>query len=110
MSGYDLSQLNTLYHFIQIKLYLAVFSYLRNIMGANSIDISQYRSRIGTFAGKKSTCNKSQVSSGNKFKTNTAMESFIILSYLLVLSNVIQTLLIISGLEMNPGPFNLGKK
>ena len=79
-------------------------------MGASSIDISQYRSRIGTFVGKKSICTKSQVSSGDKCKTNTAMESFIILSCLLVLSNVTQTLLIISGLEMNPGPFNLGKK
>ena len=79
-------------------------------MGANSIDISQYRSRIGTFAGKKSTCNKSQVSSGNKLKTNTLMESFIILSYLLVLSNVTQKLLIISGVELNPGPLTLGRK
>ena len=79
-------------------------------MGANSIDISQYRSRIGTFVGKKSTCNKSQVYSGNKLKTNTLMESFIILSYLLVLSSVTQKLLIIAGLELNPGPFSLGKK
>ena len=79
-------------------------------MGSTSIDISQYRSRIGTFSGKKHTCNKIQVSSGNKFKTNTAMESFVLLSYLLVLSNVTQKLLIISGVELNPGPFTLGKK
>ena len=73
-------------------------------MGANSIDISQYRSRIGTFTGTKSPCMSSKVSSGKKIKSNTIMESFIILSCLLVLSNVTQTLLIISGLEMNPGP------
>ena len=79
-------------------------------MGSTSIDISQYRSRIGTFAGKKSTCNTSQVSSGNKLKTNTVIESFIILSYLLVLSNVTQKLLIISGVELNPGPLTLGRK
>ena len=78
-------------------------------MGSTSIDITQYRSRIGTFSGKKHKCNASQVSSGNKLKTNTAMESFIILSYLLVLSNVTQTLLILSGVELNPGPSTLGK-
>ena len=31
-------------------------------MGANSIDISQYRSRIGTFSGQKPTCSKGKVS------------------------------------------------
>ena len=78
-------------------------------MGACSIDISQYRSRIGTFAGKKSPCIK-KASFENKLKTNTVLESFIILSYLLVLSNVTQKLLIISGLELNPGPsFPIGK-
>ena len=78
-------------------------------MGSTSIDITQYRSRIGTFSGKKHKCNASQVSSGNKLKTNTAMESFIMLSYLLVLSNVTQKLLILSGVELNPGPFAVGK-
>ena len=73
-------------------------------MSANSIDIGQYRSRIGTFTGRKSSCNTSIVSSGRKLTTSTVLESFIILSYLLVLSNVTQTLLIVSGLELNPGP------
>ena len=77
-------------------------------MGANSIDISQYRSRIGTFAGghrRKSSLGKTNA----MLKTNTIMESFMILSYLLVLSNITQMLLIISGLELNPGPpFYLG--
>ena len=53
-------------------------------MGANSIDISQYRSRIGTFTGTKSPCMSSKVSSGKKTKSNTIMESFIILSYQVV--------------------------
>ena len=79
-------------------------------MGANSIDISQYRSRIGTFSGKKLTCNIGKATLENKLKTQSLMESFIILSYLLVLSNVTQKLLIISGVELNPGPFSLGKK
>ena len=78
-------------------------------MGANSVDISQYRSRIGTFAGG----HRSKSSSGKAntmLKTNTIMESFMILSYLLVLSNITQNLLIISGVELNPGPFSLGMK
>ena len=79
-------------------------------MGANSIDISQYRSRIGTFSRKKVACSKGQASLGNKLKTNGLMESFIVMSYLLVLSNVTQKLLIMSGVEINPGPFSLGKK
>ena len=79
-------------------------------MGATSIDISQYRSRIGTFAGKKFACNTGKTSLGYGLTTNSAMESFIILSYLLVLSNVTQKLLIMSGVELNPGPFSLGKK
>lgn len=79
-------------------------------MGSTSIDISQYRSKIGTFAGKKSTSKEGKVSLVNKLKTNTVTESFIILSYLLVLSNVTQKLLIISGVELNPGPSTLGKK
>ena len=78
-------------------------------MGANSIDISQYRSRIGTFSGNKLTCRIGKSSSEKTLKTNTQMESFVILSYLLVLSNVTQQLLIISGVEFNPGPFTLGK-
>ena len=79
-------------------------------MGANSIDISQYRSRIGSFSGRKLMCNKSKTSLGNKLKTNTTMECFIMLSYILVLSNVTQTLLIISGVELNPGPFSLKER
>ena len=43
-------------------------------------------------------------------KTNNLMESFITLSYILVLSNVTQKLLILSGVELNPGPAPLGKK
>ena len=77
-------------------------------MGANSIDISQYRSRIGTFSSKKLTSTVGKAFVGNKLKTNTLMESIIIMSYLLVLSNVTQKLLIISGVELNPGPFTLG--
>ena len=73
-------------------------------MGANSIDISQYRSRIGTFTGKKMVCGSRKASFGNGLKANNIFESFILLSYLLVLSNVIQKLLIISGVELNPGP------
>ena len=79
-------------------------------MGANSIDISQYRSRIGTFAGRKSTGNKSKKSLVYTLKTNTVTEYFMILSCLLVFSNITQTLLIISGVELNPGPFTIGKK
>ena len=79
-------------------------------MGANAIDIGQYRARIGTFAGKNVSCNVSKSSLGNQLKTNNLMESFIILSYLLILSNVTQKLLIISGLELNPGPFDIGMK
>ena len=79
-------------------------------MGANSIDISQYRSRIGTFSTKKLVCKTGKSSMGNNLKSNGLMESLIILSYLLVLSNVTQKLLIISGVELNPGPFSLGKK
>ena len=79
-------------------------------MGANSIDICQYRSRIGTFAGIKIAYNLNKVSLGNKLMTNAVMETFIVMSFLLVISSVIQKLLIISGLESNPGPFSLGKK
>ena len=79
-------------------------------MGANSIDISQYRSRIGTFSRKKLTCTIGKATLGNKLTTKTLMESFMILSYLLVMSNVTQKLLIMSGVELNPGPFPLGKK
>ena len=78
-------------------------------MGA-SIDISQYRSRIGTFSRQKLTSNKGIVPLRPNLKTNTIMESFIMLAYLLVLSNVTQKLLIISGVELNPGPSSLGKK
>ena len=82
-----------------------------DIIDANSIDISPYRSRIGTFAGTKSASKTGEkVSLENKLKTNTALQSFIILSYLLVLSNVKQKLLIMSGMELNTGPsFPLGK-
>ena len=73
-------------------------------MGANSIDISQYRSRIGTFVGKKMAGGSSKASIGSRLKLNTIMNSFLMLSYLLVLSNVTQILLIISGVELNPGP------
>ena len=79
-------------------------------MGANSIDISQYRSRIGTFTGKNFSGNANKASLRNVVKANTEMETFILLSYLLVLSNVTQKLLIISGVELNPGPFQLGNK
>ena len=86
-------------------------------MGATSIDINQYRSTIGTFGGKnmlRGKCNSRTASCETKSEKNTLMESFIILSYLLVLSNVTQHLLIISGVELNPGPGekekNLGKK
>ena len=78
-------------------------------MGANSIDISQYRCTIGSFV-VKSPCNRTKMSSKNKLKTHTVLESFVILSYLLVLSDVTQNLLIISGVELNPGPFDLGKE
>ena len=78
-------------------------------MGAGSIDISQYRSRIGTFCGVKLSGNICKSSSGARLKTNGVMESFIILSLLLVLSTVTQTLLVISGVELNPGPKSLGK-
>ena len=78
-------------------------------MGA-SIDISQYRSRIGTFSGQKSTSNKGNAPLGQNLKTRTILESLIMLAYLLVLSNVTQKLLIISGVELNPGPSSLGKK
>ena len=77
-------------------------------MGASSIDISQYRSRIGTFSRKNLSCNIGKSSSA-KLKTSTLMESLIILSYLLVLSNVTQKLLIMSGVELNPGPRSVGK-
>ena len=73
-------------------------------MGANSIDISQYRSRIGTFVGKKMAGGSSKASIGSRLKLNNIMNSFLMLSYLLVLSNVTQILLIISGVELNPGP------
>ena len=79
-------------------------------MGANSIDISQYRSRIGTFTGKNFSGKTNKASMRNVVKTNTVMETFMILTYLLVLSNVTQKLLIISGIELNPGPFQLGNE
>ena len=81
-------------------------------MGANSIDICQYRSRIGTFSGKTLVCHNgsSSASVGNGLKTKNLMETFIMLSYLLILSGVTQKLLLISGVEINPGPFSLGKK
>ena len=81
-------------------------------MGANSIDISQYRSRIGTFSNKKLVCHNgsSSPSIGNGLKTKNLLESFIMLSYLLILSGVTRNLLIMSGVEINPGPFSLGKK
>ena len=80
-------------------------------MGANSIDISQYRSRIGTFSGRNLVCHNGSSSSpyGNGLKTRNLMETFIMMSYLLVMSSVTQKLLIMSGVEMNPGPFYLGK-
>ena len=55
-------------------------------------------------------CKTGKLSRGNNLKSNGLMESLIILSYLLVLSNVTQQLLIISGVELNPGPFPLGNK
>ena len=79
-------------------------------MGANSIDITQYRSRIGTFSGKKLNCNTNKTYLRANLQLNNLMESFILLSYLLVLSNVTQKLLIMSGVELNPGPFPLGMK
>ena len=83
-------------------------------MGANSIDISQWRSRIGTFPGKKCVCNTEKASGlfANRLKPNALIETLMILSYLLVLSNVTQKLLIMSGVELNPGPetFSIGKK
>ena len=79
-------------------------------MGANSIDICQYRSRIGTFTGNSFSGNANKASLRILVKGNTRMETFIILAYLLVLSNVTQKLLIISGVELNPGPFQLGNK
>ena len=83
---------------------------LKHIMGANSIDITQYRSRIGTFTGKNFSGNTNKASLGNVVKASTRMETFMILAYLLVLSNVTQKLLIISGVQLNPGPFQLGNK
>ena len=79
-------------------------------MGANSIDISQYRGRIGTFTSKKLNHNTRKVGLTNSLKSSNKTESFIILSYLLVMSNITQNLLIMSGVELNPGPFYLGKK
>ena len=80
-------------------------------MGASSIDISQYRSRIGTFSRKKIP-GKAYFGTGSfgTLRTSILKESFIMLSYLLVLSNVAQKLMIISGVELNPGPFPLGNK
>ena len=78
-------------------------------MGANSIDISQYRSRIGTFAGKKIKCSTRRASCGVGLTASNVMDSFIMLSCLLVLSDIAQQLLIISGVELNPGPNSLGK-
>ena len=63
-----------------------------------------YRARIGIFAGKKLTCNKRNASLVN------ATKSLILLPYLLVLSNITQILLIMSGVEINPGPSFIGKK
>ena len=93
----------------EIALVFELVKYCLYNMGANSIDISQYRSKIGTFAGSKTFCNSSKVSMENKLQTRTVMECLIILSYLLVLSNITQQLLIMSGVELNPGPFDLGK-
>ena len=73
------------------------------------VEITQYRSRIGTFSRKNLTCNIGKVSLANKLKTNNLTESFVMLAYLLVLSKITQELLIISGVEMNPGPSTLGK-
>ena len=80
-------------------------------MGANSIDISQYRSRIGTFSRKKFP-GKAYLGARifGTLRTSTLKECFIVLSYLLVMSNVTQKLLIISGVELNPGPFTIGNK
>ena len=78
-------------------------------MGANSIDISQYRSRIGTFAGKKIKCSTRRASCGVGLTASNVMDSFIMLSCLLVLSDIAQQLLIISGVELNPGPNSPGK-
>ena len=82
-------------------------------MGANSIDISQYRSRIGTFSGKHLVCHNGSSSApfanGLKTRNLMVMETFIMMSYLLVMSVVTQKLLIMSGVEINPGPFSLGK-
>ena len=91
-----------------VLFYKSEFVISINIMG--SIDINQYRSRIGSFTGKKLNFNTSKASFGTKLKTKTAFESIIILSYLLVLSTVTQKLLIISGVELNPGPSHVGKK
>ena len=51
----------TCFHNIEVLTY-------NNIMGASSIDISQYRSRIGTFSGKKSPCSN-KASLENKFQS-----------------------------------------
>ena len=78
-------------------------------MGANSIDISQYRSRIGTFAGKKIRCSTRRACYGIGLTASNATDAFIMLSCILVLSDIAEKLLIISGIELNPGPNFLGK-
>ena len=83
-----------------------MWSFFNKKMGANSIDIDQYRCRIGTCAGKNLYSNSFK----NKGKPNSIMESITLLSSLLVLSTITQKLLIISGLELNPGPFTLGMR
>ena len=79
-------------------------------MGANSVDISQYRSRIGTFARKNIKCSTRRTSCGVGLTASNVIDSFIMLSCLLVLSDIAQQLLIISGVELNPGPSPLGMK
>ena len=74
-------------------------------------DISQYRSRIGTFTGKLLICHtgSSSASFANGLKTKNMLETFIMLSHLLIVSGVTKMVLIMSGVEINPGPFSLGK-
>ena len=72
----------------------------------SSVSIDQWRMRIGAFSGggRFSTILSSVIKTKKGFKVQGAGQSVILLSMLLVFSNITQMLLLEAGVERNPGP------
>ena len=71
--------------------------------------VSQWRCRIGCFSG---ICHRSQICSTKAREAiviKHRIHAVSILSMLLIYSNIVQILLVITGVEQNPGP-RIGEK